>query len=240
MPDSITLEPPLNTAFIGPSVTPLVIGGGETWIPSIAPDWPFCAAGADSRTSASSWTWDRGIGIDAIAPLWSEEADMLTGLPQKLFSADFVAIWGTKNAVSEGMARPVSGATREKLLESALAESRLRRDLEDSVHFAQERGETAPSQAAIESCMRFARRLIPFLIGHTGLQMAGFDNENGEVSLVLQSSVTKRRLTFEFSADGARIVQWKTDEDLRVVRSQHAASEVVGVGEEACWLTGNR
>lgn len=122
--------------------------------------------------------------------------------------------------------------------EQALLESQIHRDLEDTVEAARTEGEAIPQKAAIETCKRVAKLVIPHLVGHENLRLAAFYDEDGAVCLVLQPVGVRRRLTFEVSADGRRVEQVRIDESLKIQRTLFSIGTSVDVAEPVRWLIG--
>jgi hypothetical protein len=122
--------------------------------------------------------------------------------------------------------------------EQALLESQIHRDLQDAVEAARAEGEAIPERAAIETCKRVARLVIPHVVGYENLRLAAFHDEDGAVSLVLQPVGVRKRLTFEVSADGRQVERVRIDESLKIERTRFSIGALVDVAESVRWLIG--
>lgn len=103
---------------------------------------------------------------------------------------------------------------------------RIQRNLQEDREDAGIDGEVAPTDAAVETCMKLTRCIAPRVILKPRLRWAAFTEETGGVSLVLQSLVTDRRLNYQISPDGTRISAIRIDEYMR------SESFVVSVDDE--------
>jgi len=103
---------------------------------------------------------------------------------------------------------------------------RIQRNLREDREDAGIDGEVAPTDAAVETCMKLTRCIAPRVVLKPRLRWAAFTEETGGVSLVLQSLVTDRRLNYQISPDGTRISAIRIDEYMR------SESFVVSVDDE--------
>jgi hypothetical protein len=85
---------------------------------------------------------------------------------------------------------------------------------EDSADLVREGG-AAPTQATIDACVSVASNLSGLVVLRSAVKYAAFVEEEGGISLVLQSEVTNRRVNFRVSRSGTALVVVTVDADGR-------------------------
>lgn len=125
-------------------------------------------------------------------------------------------------------------------LDTTLADrlARIREDLIETTNLAIAEGDRPPTPAAKKGCEELARSILPILSGFDDLAIAVFDEDEGRVSLVVQSLEVDRRVAFEILADGTDVLIVTTDEALNIQRSLFPLSRVDLLEESARWVTG--
>ena len=114
---------------------------------------------------------------------------------------------------------------------------RIRANLEDDREHAIDDGEMPPNEAAVGTCLLLARRIAPCLALSPGLKWTAFTEDSGDVSLVLQSLNTNRRLSFHIPSDGVGISALRIDEQMRSESFLVSLDEVGALREKAEWVT---
>lgn len=118
----------------------------------------------------------------------------------------------------------------ERLIEAI--ETSVLEDREDGVGY----GELCSNAAAVETCKRLARKISPLMVLRPGLNWAAFGEDGGCVVLVLNSSITRRRVDFRVSADGQDISAISVDENMATNSSTVSAEDEDDLREKAAWV----
>ena len=108
----------------------------------------------------------------------------------------------------------------------------LREDCNDAI----ESGDQLPTVAASESCMRLARLIAPTVAMHPAIKRAAFSENDGSVSLVLQSLASDRRVTYRIDADGRRVNVLATDEHMQSTGLAAQLTDTSSMKERAEWV----
>jgi hypothetical protein len=108
--------------------------------------------------------------------------------------------------------------------------------LEEDRGDAEREAETPPSPAAVDACLSLAKHLAPHLALAIRLKWGAFTEEDGGISLVVQSLVTDRRLNCRIGSDGSSVSTIRIDEHM------HAETTAISVDdakpkELAAWVT---
>lgn len=97
--------------------------------------------------------------------------------------------------------------------------------------------EFCADDAAILTCQRVACQIAQWLIDPSmSTRWAAFGEDSGDVSLVLSSGATKRRLDFRISADGQDISAVFIDENLKARTSSLTLDDRRSLRETAAWV----
>ncbi len=97
--------------------------------------------------------------------------------------------------------------------------------------------DVVPTPAARHTCERIMSRLAPHVAWAPGLKVAAFTEDNGGVSVILQSLVTDRRVNLRISPDGTRMCAVLTDEHMETRVRQDCENEPQLPRELAAWVT---
>jgi len=98
-------------------------------------------------------------------------------------------------------------------------------------------GDTAPTARAFHTCLSLAQRLAPHVALAPRLKSGAFTEDNGGVSLVLQSLVTDRRLNCRIAPDGVAVSAIRIDERMRASSAPVALNDPNVPKELAEWVT---
>jgi len=113
-------------------------------------------------------------------------------------------------------------------IELKLAEDREEADFGDDV---------APTQRAAEACLRLAQRLAPHIALAPRLKSGAFTDDDGGVSLVLQSLVTDRRVSCRVPPGGTDITVIRVDESMQADTIPITLDDPSAPRELAAWVT---
>jgi hypothetical protein len=147
--------------------------------------WTRCAAASDDETFAGVLTY--------------------------LLAAEPTAAQGELIA----QCRILPAATEEFIIERALLQDdstaaqflgRVDQDIKDDCAEIISEGGTEPTRAAVDACRAVANTLSNSVASTPNLKHAAFVEEEGGISLVLQSNTTNRRVNFRVSPSGATLV----------------------------------
>lgn len=112
-------------------------------------------------------------------------------------------------------------------------------NLEEDVEEALAAADVAPTSEAIEACIQIIRRIAPHVALALKLKCAAFGEEDGGVSLVLQSMVTNRRLTCRIAADGSTMIVHAIEETMAPTKITLSTNDASAPRELAAWVTTN-
>ena len=86
--------------------------------------------------------------------------------------------------------------------------------LDQDTDDAREYGEKPPSVQSIKVCLQLSRLFAPHLALVPGIKWGAFTEDNGGISLVIQSLVSDRRLSCRIPLDGATLSAIQIDEKM--------------------------
>ncbi len=97
--------------------------------------------------------------------------------------------------------------------------------------------DTAPSPGAVDVCLSLARRVAPHIALAPRLKWAAFTEDDGGISLVLQSLVTDRRLNCRIAPDGSIVSVIRIDESMQADSMRVLLTDANVPRELAGWVT---
>ncbi|MDM8007417.1 MAG: hypothetical protein QUV05_14860 [Phycisphaerae bacterium] len=95
----------------------------------------------------------------------------------------------------------------------------------------------APTSSAIGICRALVQRLAPHVALARQLKAGAFVEDEGGISLVLQSLVTDRRLTYRISPQGDRVTVIQIDEGMEAKTTTVSSDDRAKTRELAKWVT---
>jgi hypothetical protein len=101
----------------------------------------------------------------------------------------------------------------------------------------EEADDVAPTPAAVQTCSDLARRLAPHVVLAPQLKSGAFTEDNGGISLVLQSLVTDRRLDVRIAPEGTVLSAIRIDERLQADSIALSVNDPNAPKELAEWVT---
>ena len=113
---------------------------------------------------------------------------------------------------------------------------RIARHLDEDRQEAALCGEICPSQMAIDACRHVARSIADNVALAVKLKRAASANDDGSVSLVLQSVATSRRVNYRIPLDGATVSVLRVDEHLQTSVIDMTPSDAEALQEMAEWV----
>lgn len=112
-------------------------------------------------------------------------------------------------------------------------EYRLHQDIRE----AQASNEITPNPTAVKTCLGLVREFAPHAVLAPRLKSGVFAEESGDLSFVLQSLVTDRRLTFRISNDGEIVFAIRIDEHMKADSLPLKLCDSNALRELAEWVT---
>lgn len=97
--------------------------------------------------------------------------------------------------------------------------------------------DVAPSHAAVQMCLDLARRLAPHVVLAPQVKSGAFSEDNGGISLVLQSLVTDRRLDVQITPEGTVLSAIRIDEHMQADSVTVSLNDPNAPRELAEWVT---
>jgi hypothetical protein len=94
----------------------------------------------------------------------------------------------------------------------------------------------APTSSAVRTCLTFTERLAPHVALAPQLKVAAFVEDEGGISLVLQSLVTDRRLSYRIPPEGDRVTVIQIDERMDAKSTTVSLSDRAATRELAKWV----
>jgi hypothetical protein len=94
-----------------------------------------------------------------------------------------------------------------------------------------------PTSSAVGTCLTFAEQLAPHVALAPQLKAAAFAEDEGGISLVLQSLVTDRRLNYRIPPQGDRVTVIQIDERMEAKSTTISFSDRAATRELAKWVT---
>jgi len=113
---------------------------------------------------------------------------------------------------------------------------RVETDIDEDTEDAVAANEVAPNPGARQVCVQWARRVAPHVVYAPQLKYAAFAEEDGGVTLVLQSLITDRRLTCRVGASGTTIVIHRIDEFMTAHQAAISPDHAAAPRELAEWV----
>lgn len=97
--------------------------------------------------------------------------------------------------------------------------------------------EIGPTSRAFQVCVRIAQRLAPHVALAPQLKFGAFTEDDGGVSLVLQSLITDRRLNCRIPPEGAPLTAIRIDEHMGAESLEFSLTDRNAPRELAEWVT---
>lgn len=95
----------------------------------------------------------------------------------------------------------------------------------------------APTSSAIGTCRAFVQRLAPHIALAPQLKVGAFVEDEGGISLVLQSLVTDRRLNYRIPPQGDHVTVIQIDERMQAKSMSLSVDDRAAIRELAKWVT---
>ena len=199
-----------------------------------------------ARCGHSDWVFRDHPGEDATRneqPLRSQpgEVDRWT-----VTTPMWVPAAGRSNSIDQSLsstrAQPSESLDTEELdtllpgSVSAFVE-RIQSDLDDDIRDARDTDEPAPSKAACDACIRLARCVACKVVLTMDLKSAAFTEDDGAVSLGIQSLITKRRVDFLIAVTGTSVIATQIDESMQIRSYRFSTDNLEETRRLSGWVT---
>jgi len=145
--------------------------------------------------------------------------------------------WGSQTPLEPPPAEPI-GPFEDNVRAQVKALYRHIADaLEEDIAEAREGEGLSVNEAAIKACLVLVRRTVPFLTLASKLKLGAFLKDTGELSFVVQSLITDRRLDCLISQDGTSVRAFRLDERMQASSTDVDLNDQDMPQELAEWVT---
>lgn len=195
----------------------------------------------------SSATAERHLSEKAQPQFWNLLPDRRTALHERQLAGGQDCPGYNSAWLNQVICRPSGSTTSEyedsgqisRLLINARTHfvDRVEQAFMEDVEEVRDDGGDAPTDEAIRKGVDLARRIAAHVAFQIGLRSAGFVEDTGTVSIVLQSARTDRRLNFRICRSGSHLVVDRIDEHMVFDRVEVPMNDSGAVRELIAWVT---